>query len=390
MVIGIDASRISLEGRTGTENYSYYVVKNLARIDTKNSYRLYFRAQPDKKFWSELTYDNPNFSYHVISWPRLWTQGGLAWELWRHPVDVCFIPAHTMPILHRPAQKFVVTIHGLEYMFMPEYEKFPHKLYLTKSTEFVSRFADHIVSVSGFTKKSLLEHGWGATEDRITVIPEGVDTTHFYPRSQEEIFAVKKKYHLAENYLFFISTIQPRKNVPRLVEAFAQVKESLKNGVGVFSSGPETKNRSDLQLVLAGSPGWKFEEVADAIAKYGLEDDVKVVGRVPDEDVPALYSGAQASVYPSLVEGFGLPVLESMACGTPCVVADTGALPEVAGNAGVLVVPQNVSSIAQGILTVVSNQKVHDGLVQEGLEQIKRFTWEATAQALLRVFTKTL
>ncbi len=411
MIIGVDASRVNISHRTGTENYTYNVIYHLARLGGSGelgrlggsggevNFRLYFREKPDAAFWRELTGDNPLFHYKVIPWPRLWTQGGLALELLVHPVDVVFIAAHTMPVIRRPGQKFVVTIHGLEYMYMPEYEKFPHKLYLTKSTEFVSRFADRIVAVSEFTKKSLLEHGWGATEERITVIPEGVRTDHFSPQSEGNVQDVLQKYNITQPYFFFISTIQPRKNVLGLVEAFALLREEiagldshpeLDSGSSLTTSGFQVKpgmtGLSDVQLVIAGGHGYKFEEVKAAIRRFGLEDMIKVLGRVPDEDVPALFSGAVASVYPSFVEGFGLPVLESMACGTPVVCADTGALPEVGGDAAVYVDPYDVESISQGLQNVLADEGLRTQLIEKGLDRVKQFRWEHTAQELYRIF----
>jgi len=374
MIIGIDASRVNISHRTGTENYAYNVIYHLARVESggQANFRLYFRERPDEEFWRELTGDNPRFQYKVIPWPRLWTQGGLALELLLRPVDVVFISSHTMPVIHRPSQKFVVTIHGLEYMYMKEYETFPHKWYLTKSTEFVSRFADRVIAVSAFTKKSLLEHGWGATEERITVIPEGVRTDHFLPRGESEVTSVLQKYGITQPYFFFISTIQPRKNVLGLLEAFALLREEE---VG-----------QDISLVLAGGHGYKFEEVEAAIRKFGLEDTVKVLGRVPDEDVPALFSGAVASVYPSFVEGFGLPVLESMACGTPVVCSDTGALPEVGGDAAVYIDPYDVESIAQGLQRILVDEDLRTQFVEKGHERVQQFSWEKTARQIMQVF----
>lgn len=401
MLIGIDASRVNISNRTGTENYAYNVIYHLARLESPHTFRLYFREKPDEGFWQELTGGNPHFHYKVISWPRLWTQGGLALELLLRPVDVVFISSHTMPVIHKPSQKFVVTIHGLEYMYMKEYERFPHKWYLTKSTEFVSRFADRIVAVSEFTKRSLLEHGWGATEERIAVIPEGVRTDHFSPRDENEVTSILKKYDIAQPYFFFISTIQPRKNVLGLLEAFALLREErvalsshpeLDSGSSRITSGFQVKpgmtDMGNVQLVLAGGHGYKFEEVEQAIKTFGLENAVKVLGRVPDEDVPALFSGAVASVYPSFVEGFGLPVLESMACRTPVVCSNTGALPEVGGDAVVYVDPYDVESMAQGLQKILTDEDLHTQLTEKGFERVKQFSWEETAHQIMQVFEK--
>ncbi|MCA9397475.1 glycosyltransferase family 4 protein [candidate division WWE3 bacterium] len=377
MLIGIDASRITINERTGTENYAYNVIHYLAKVDKDNQYRLYFQSEPSELFFNELTAKNPNFTYVVIPWPRLWTQGGLALELLINPVDVVFISAHTMPVLRRPGQKFVVTIHGLEYMYMPQYERIPDKWYLTKSTEFVSRFADHIIAVSEFTKQSLLEHGWGAQEDRITVVPEGVNTGFFYERDNQEILRVLGKYNITAPYFFFISTIQPRKNVPGMVEAFAEALPAL-------------QKLGDYSLVIAGKSGWKFDAVEKAMKEEGLEGKVQLIGRIPDEDVPALMSGARALVYPSFVEGFGLPALESMACGTPCILTDKGAVPEVGGDTAMYVDPYDIMSMSQAMITMAVNDTLHADLSKQGKMRTAQFTWEKTAKEIVEVFEKTV
>lgn len=374
MLIGIDASRVNIAHRTGTENYSFNVVKALTALGEGQHFRLYFRKFPLNSFVCDLTNNHPHVEVREMGWPVLWTQGAIALELLTNPVDVMFVSAHTMPVVRWPRQKFVVVIHGLEYMYMEEYQKFPQSLYLTKSTEFVAKYADHIVVPSEFTKKSLLEHGWGATEERITVIPEGVDTSHFKVATADEIERVRSEYVLERPYLFFISSIQPRKNVLGLLEAFALVHKQFELH----------------ELVLAGGHGWKFEEVLKKIDDLGLRRHVKILGRVPDEDVPALFSGADASVYPSFVEGFGLPVLESMACGTPVICSNTGALPEVAGDAAVQVDPHNSELIAEGMKKILSDASFHAELKRKGFEQIKKFTWDSTGEGVMEVLRKVV
>jgi glycosyltransferase involved in cell wall biosynthesis len=260
-------------------------------------------------------------------------------------------------------------------MYMPEYEKFPHKLYLTKSTEFVARHADHLVAVSEFTKQSLLQHNWGAQSERITVIPEGVDQEHFYPRGIEEVGRVRKRYSIHGDYLFFVSTIQPRKNVIGLLEAYAQARSS-------FTTNPT--------LVLAGKPGWKFEEVKEAIDRLHLQSAVTYLGRVPDEDLPGLFSGAEVFVYPSFVEGFGLPVLEAMACGTPVLASQSGAIPEVGADAALYFDPKRVEHMAQQMVRLVQDKSLAQELIKKGYERVRHYTWEKTAQNLILLWEKLL
>jgi glycosyltransferase involved in cell wall biosynthesis len=365
MKIGIDASRIAREDKTGTENYSLNLIKAIAEVDRLNHYVLYFNKIP--RFF-EIS--QPNFSTKVLPSPRFWTQGRLAFECFIRPPDILFVPAHTMPVVRRPNLKTVVTIHDLGAEFLAEYHQFPQKLYLSWSTKYVAGHATHIISISKFTKKDLMKT-LRVPASRISVVYEAVDREVFYLRSSEEVNNVKTKYGLNKNYFLYVGTIQPRKNLPRLIEAFAKAR--LKN----------------TDLVLAGSQGWLVDEINKAPKKFSISERVRFLGFVDKDEVAALYSGAVGLAFPSLYEGFGLPILEAFACECPVLTSKIGAMAEIAGSAAILVDPLDAKDIAAGLKKLAKNKRISQDLVKKGGERVKNFSWEAAAKETINMFEKT-
>jgi glycosyltransferase involved in cell wall biosynthesis len=363
MKIGIDASKITLAQKTGTENYSFNLLRELLAIDQSNEYILYLRDDPPA-----FALGRKNVIAKRIPLPRLWTQAGLATEVLFSPPDVLFIPAHTMPVVHRPGLKTVVTIHDLGAEFLQEYHQFPQKLYLNRSTEFVTKFASHLIAVSRATKQDLVTK-MSVPEERISVIYEAWDRELFHKPDFAEIENVRSKYNLKEGYLIFVGTVQPRKNLVRLIEAFSQAKIGL-------------------DLVIAGKTGWLAEPIYQAPQKFGVQSRVKFLGHVPNEDLPGLYGGAQALVFPSLYEGFGLPVLEAMACGSAVLTSSSTSLPEVGGEAALYVDPLEVGSIKRGIEAIVINEQLRHRLLAEGIKQVQKFSWQRAARETLGVLKK--
>lgn len=365
MKIGIDASRIARSEKSGTENYSLNLIKALAKIDQENYYVLYFNELP-----SFFEISQPNFASRVIPASRFWTQLRLATELVLHPVDLLFVPAHTLPVLKRPGIRTVVTIHDLGAEYLANYHKYPDRIYLNWATRFAARFSDQIIAVSKATKADLRKR-LGTDPRKINVVYEGVNREFYYKRDLAEVEIVRKKYGLRKKYLLFVGTIQPRKNLLRLIEAFA-------------------KTHLGLDLVLAGQTGWLYGEILAAPKKFRIEEKVKFLGFVPSEDLPALYSGATAFVFPSLYEGFGLPILEAMACGLPVLTSNLSSLPEIAGGAALEVDPYKISDIAQGLITITNKTNLRESLIAKGQERVANFSWEKTAQETLAVFEKVM
>ena len=350
MLIGIDASRAFIKEKTGTENYSYNLIQKLIEIDRKNHYVLYTREN--------------------IPWPRFWTQGGLALECLRHPPDLLFIPAHTMPVIRRPSLKVVVTIHGLEYQYLPQYYKFPQKLYLNKSTEYAVHHASHLIAVSQWTKSQLVEK-LGADPKKITVVYEGVSAANSSTSKVKSAETLEVSLGGAP-YILFVGTIQPRKNLVRLIEAFSKLQA----------------RDQVLNLVIAGKVGWMYEEILAAPKKFGVGKRVKFLGYVSDEELASLYQNALFFVLPSLCEGFGLPVLEAMRFGCPVIASKAGALPEVVGDAGLLVDPYKVEEIAGAMKLMIKNSDLREALREKGFHQVRKFSWQKAARETIKVFEK--
>ncbi len=364
MHIGIDASRIALTERTGTENYTYNLIEAIKRLDQTNKYTLYFNKLPQ---YFEIT--QPNMSTRYIPMPRFWTQVRLLAETMINPPDILFIPAHTLPLIRRAKLKTIVTIHDLGSEYLPQHHQFPQKYYLNSSTKFATRFADQIIAVSESTKKDLIKK-LSADPKKITVIHEGIDTNFFKPAPSADVKTVRTKLGLNSPYLLFVGTVQPRKNLEFLIEAFSKVKTS------------------NLDLIIAGKPGWLYEETYQAPKKYEVEDRVKFIGFVPTEELPALYTGAEAFVFPSLYEGFGLPLLEAMACGCPVIAADNSSIPEVVGEAGILVKTNDQKAWQKAIKTLISDPKLASEMIKKGYRQAEKFTWDKTAARTIKLFEK--
>ncbi len=365
MNVGIDASRIALTNeRTGTENYTLNLIEAIKKLDKENKYVLYLNKLPK---YFEIAHANVSTRY--IPMIRLWTQIRLAFECLVNPPEILFIPAHTIPFIRRPKMKTIATIHDLGAEFFGQYHQFPHKLYLSWTTKYMAKNATHLIAVSESTKKDLVKL-FNVSPKKISVVHEAVNSDLFHKRELAEINLVKKEFGLTKPYLLFVGTIQPRKNLINLIEAFSKLK--IKN----------------LDLVLVGKAGWLFEEIYQAPKNFGVEERVKFLGYVSEDKLPALYSGAEIFVYPSFYEGFGLPILEAMACGVPVLASNTASIPEVSGGNALLVNPNKVSEIASGLETLVKNKSKRELLAAKGLEWVKNFTWEKTAAETISVFER--
>lgn len=368
MKIGLNGQKILLEKPAGPELYTINLFKTLARIDKENEYIVYLEETPDEKFFSDLSNENKNFTYKVIQRKRFWTQYGLAKELLKNPVDVFFTAVHTIPMIRNKKTKFVSMIHGLEYKYSEGYGNLISRFEIERPIRYTVRYSDKIIVPSYATKNDIISRNWGVNENKIEVVYEGV-SDNFYRRGENEITKVREKYGIGNDpYLFFISTIQPRKNLPNLVRAFSQF----------IRENPEHKNT---KLLIAGKKGWNYEESLDAPRKYGVEESVKFLGRIPDEDLPALFSGTKAYVNVSFEEGFGLPLLESISCGTPSVVSGIPAHKEVGDTIPVYVNPNNIENIKDGIYEIMNGSFDN----KEISKRAEYFTWGKTAEKTLDV-----
>lgn len=369
MLIGIDASRATNARRTGTENYSLHLIRELLALGGGHRFRLYFnQAPPPGLFLGDA-------ESRVMPSPRLWTHLRLSWEMRSRPPDLLFVPSHVLPLVH--PHRSVVTVHDLGYHYYPQAHTLSQNLYLRWSTRYNARAATTVLADSEATRADLL-HYYRIPEGKIIVVYPGRDETLAPVADLEALAAVRARYSLADPYLLYVGTLHPRKNLVRLVQAFA----------ALLRSGPESIP-SDLQLVLAGQKGWLYEEIFAQVRKLGLTGRVVLTGYVPDADLAALLSGALAFVFPSLYEGFGLPVLEAMACGTPVVCSGVSSLPEVAGDAALLVDPLDVEALAEALGRIATDDELRASLVGRGFGQVRRFSWRRCAEQTLQVLEET-
>ncbi len=355
MRIAIDASRTTLARRTGTERYALALLRALLALDTPHQFSLYFRDQPAEG----LLPAGPSIEQRVIHVPRLWTHTGFAAALWQTRPDVTFVPAHSLPaVFPGPA---VVTVHDLGYHFFPEAHPGWPRRYLAWSTRYSARRARVILADSAATRRDLAV-SYGVPSDKIRVVYPGVDETLSRVTDPAEMARVRRRYTLPEQYLFYVGTLQPRKNIARLAQAYRQS--------GVWADG--------IGLVLAGARGWLYDPAWTAGVPGLIE-----TGYVADKDMAALYSGALALVFPSLYEGFGFPVAEAMRCGTPVITSNTSSLPELAGEAALTVDPLDVAALADAIRRVTNDAALRARMVEMGYAHAAQFTWAAAARATL-------
>lgn len=255
----------------------------------------------------------------------------------------------------------VVFIYDMVYKAHPETVRSRTKYMLNSALKKSCDRADHIITISNFSKQEIIKY-LKIPENKISIVNCGVDLSIFHPNyEEEEILKTIKKYRLPRNYLLYLGTLEPRKNIERLVQAYFLLK---------------TENPNVPKLVVAGGKGWLYTSIFEIVKSLQMEQDIIFTDYVEQEDVPVLLKGALAFLFPSIYEGFGMPPLEAMACGTPVLVSNAASLPEVVGDAGIFVDPYSIESIKNGIEIMVKDENLRINLSRKGLQRAKRFTWD--------------
>ncbi len=357
-VIGIDASRAFSDQRTGTETYSFELLRALAALDPPDQFELYLNARSRPA-------NLPHLGAPILMpAPRLWTHRRLSQRMLLHPPGLLFVPSHVVPFVHPPA---VVTIHDLGFLERPDDHPPRDRRQLDLSTRWSVRAASRIITVSQFTR-SELERRYNVERNRIEAIPLGV-ADRFRTATETDAKRVRERYRLPDRFVLFTGTVQPRKNFGGLARAIAEI----------------ARDDPSIQLVIAGKPGWLVDRVDAEIAASGAAGHVIQLGYVPGADLPGLYRAASVFCLPSHYEGFGLPALEAMAAGVPVVVSDRTSLPEIVGDAGLLVDPDDPRAIARAVRRVWSDRELAGGLSERGRSRSLEFTWKRTAIRTLDV-----
>lgn len=352
MRIAIDASRTTAAHVTGTEHYSRELIRALIHLHTEHEWYLFFRDQPP----ADLFPPSPSVHIRVIPFRRVWTHVRFGLALQNLRPDVTFVPAHTLPFLFRG--RAAVTVHDLGFRYFPEAHTLRDRLYLDLTTMYSARRARVVLADSQATANDLANL-YGIQTAKIRVVYPGVD-----PLPVNSVAAARAKYNLPERYFLFLGTLQPRKNIAVIVQAYQRWR----------AANPD----DSAGLVLAGKKGWLYDDTwADGLP------GVQMTGYVDDADKGALYAGALALLFPSLYEGFGFPVLEAMHCGTPVITSDTSSLPELAGDAALLADPLDVGAIVNKMTRLSANEEMRQLLREKGYQQAARFTWQRAAEQTL-------
>jgi len=371
MLIAVDGYEASADNRVGVGRFEVELLKGLYSVDEKNSYRIYTPRAPKP----DLPRTSKHWKYRIASFNRLWSQAALPFYTMidRPKPDVFFSPVHYAPrFITIP---LVLGIMDLSFLFFPDMFRSRDLFKLKQWTMYSVKKAKRIIAISQSTKNDILKKYY-ISPDKVTVIYPGITNYELRIKKLKTTYSkIAQKYGIVGDYILYVGTLQPRKNIVRLIEAFHLVsKRQTANGKRL------------LQLVIVGKKGWLYDTIFAKVKDLGIEDRVIFTGFVPDEELPILYAHATCFCLVSLYEGFGFPVLEAMKEGTPVVASNVSSLPELVADAGILVNPEDVTDIAHGIIDVLK-MKDEDRmkLITRGKKQAAKFTWEKTARETLKV-----
>ena len=360
MILGIEAKEFGKKEKTGVDVFLENLVLAIAKIDTKDQVVLYSERR--------ISLSLPqNFKLKKIRFPFMWRFLGLSFYfLFFKKPDILLFPAQVVPFFY-PAKKAVV-IHDLAFLKFPQTFTLKDRLRLTFLTWWAAKRADVIIVPSVSTKKDIVKI-WSKNSKKIFVVPHGFDKKLFYPRSPAEVQKVLKKYQIQKPYLLFVGSLQPRKNVIRLVLAFERLK----------------KEGLPHKLVIIGGKGWLSEKIVKKIKNSQFSKEIFWLGYVKNSDLPFFYSGADLFVLPSLYEGFGLPILEASACKTAVVASNVSSMPEILKESALYFNPRSVLDIARTIKRALSQKEI---LAQKAYQKAQNFSWVKSAQKILKILKK--
>jgi len=368
MRIVIDAQPL-LEPLAGIGRCVGSLLKSLAEIDDGNDYYLYYGASLRQRRARLPSFNKPNFHSKLIKFPgrifRFLTENVhiLPVGTFLRGYDVFHGTNYYVPGLSFPS---IVNIYDLSYVLFSHCFTREMLCDIRYKVAAATERADRIITGSESTKADIVKF-LKVNAEKVEVIRFGLEEG-FRPVKHEKLVRVREKYHLPERFILFVGTIEPRKNIVSLVHAFHRM------------------NRNDISLVIAGRRGWLYEEVFREIEKLNLGDRVIFLDYVPETDLPLIYNSASVFVYPSLYEGFGFPPLEAMACGVPVVTSNKSSLPEIVGDAGVLINPENVEEIKEAIIDVLEDEALRKDMVKKGLKRVKLFSWKKCAEDTLKLY----
>ncbi len=354
MKIGIDGNEANVEKRVGIGEYAYELLKEFKQFSSPNlQFTIYLKSSP----LNDLPKEDQNWKYRIVRPKKLWTQIGLPLDLflhWPRP-DVFFSPSHYAPRLS-PVPT-AISIMDLSYTHFPGLFRKKDLYQLVNWTKYSAKNARKIFTISLASKNDIIKE-YKLRSDKIVVTYPGIKQIS---SNKYQVTSMDKPF------ILFVGTLQPRKNIVRLIEAFSKLKDKR------------------IKLVIVGKKGWLYEDILEAPLKFNVKERVQFMDFVKDEDMPSLYKNALCFVLPSLYEGFGLPVLEAMKYGCPVVISNVSSLPEAGGDAALYVDPKNVDDIGSKLEKVITDSNLRSEMVKKGYEQVKKFSWEKTAKETLKI-----
>ncbi len=368
MLIGIDGNEANVEKRVGVSEFAFELLSQFKRHQVSDiKYQVYLKSQLN----GQLPEQSEGFRYRIFGPGKAWTQWRLPLDLYIHRPrpDVFFTPSHYSPRFS-PIPT-VVSVMDLSYIYYPELFNKSDLYQLKNWTKYSVSMASAVITISRSSQFDIIKE-YKIPEEKVYVVHPGIKLIsdlepHVYPMSELSI-----KYRISNRYILFVGTLQPRKNIERLIEGFSKISNIEK----------------DLQLVIIGKKGWQFESILQAPEKFGVLEKVKFLDFVPDEDLPLFYKNAICFVLPSLYEGFGLPILEAMKHNCPVITSNVSSMPEAGENACLYIDPENVEDISKNIKKLIEDDKLRITLIKKGKEHIKKFSWEKTAKETLAILEK--
>lgn len=369
LCVGINARYVQRRV-TGIEKYILQCLSSLSKKDSKNKYVLFFsnnlvpKLNLKANFSKFVTKFSTKSAFARIIWEQFW----LSREIRQQGINLFHGTSFVLP-LFKPC-RYLLTIYDLSYLYYPESYTFLNRLYYQLFLKHSIKMANRIIAISDAAKKEIVKE-FNVPEKKIDIIYPAFDD-HFgvMNKSVARDF-LSKNYNLSEPFFLFVGSLIPRKNLVRIILAFDKIKDESKH-----------------KLVVIGKKGWLYEEIFDTVKKLNLSSKVVFTNYVQESDLPYFYNAASSLVFASLHEGFGIPILEAMACGCPVITSNKSSMPEVAGDSAILVDPLNIGDIAAAMNKIIADKKLREELINKGLARIKQFSWDKSAEQLLNVYEK--
>ena len=369
--IGINAHLLSPESgyrRAGIHQYIAQVLNHLPLLNDSTNYTVFTRG-------GNAVESRCGIRIVPSSWPTerrtiriLWEQS--AWPVLaaKENIDLLHSMAFVTPVIGQIPT--IVTVYDLSFVHFPENFPALQRFYLHSQTARSIKQARRVITISEASRQDL-HHFFAVPLEKISVVLPGVGA-HFLPLSEEQVAVFQEKHGLSRKFILHVGTLQPRKNILTLLKALARLKGQT------------------VDLVLAGAKGWQYDEIFNQVKSLGLENRVHFTGYVPDEELPFWYNAATALVFPSVYEGFGMPVVEAMACGTPVIAARSSSLPEAGGEAALYFDPQDAETLAQQLADILNDEILADRMRQSGFKQARKFSWKRAGIETSQVYARTL